>query len=61
LPDAKPFFLGTRRPTQFGFTSLKSHQLPESKSARARADCHHADHQGLFILRSPHGAISLKR
>jgi hypothetical protein len=51
-PDANPFFLGTCRPLQFGFTSLKSHQLPESKSARARAD-----HQGLFRLRSPHGHV----
>jgi hypothetical protein len=56
LPDVKPFFLGPRRPVQFGFTSLKSHQLPESISARARADCQcrHADHQGLFRLKSPH-------
>jgi hypothetical protein len=52
LPDTNPFFLGTCRPLQFGFTSLKIHQLPESESARARAD-----HQGLFRLRSPHGHV----
>jgi hypothetical protein len=51
------FFLGTSRPVRFGFTSLKSHQLPESKSARARVDCRNADHQGPFRLRSPHGHV----
>jgi hypothetical protein len=52
LAGREHLFLGTCRHNQFGFTSLKSHQVPESKSARARAD-----HQGLFRLRSPHDHV----